>query len=131
MREWIKPFSEKVQPWLNTSKLLWGSKNFFLCYADLVHQSKLNIHGENALKILSKTTELISIFWSCGKGSVHTFVFCVNCFFPCTALQIIVYSILWRKPLTCRKCHWQTLSHNVELSTPGHERDSNSQLKWW
>ena len=24
--------------------------------------------------------------------------------------------------------HWQTLSHNVVSSTPGHERDSNSQL---
>jgi hypothetical protein len=24
--------------------------------------------------------------------------------------------------------HWQTLSHNVVLSTPRHERGSNSQL---
>jgi hypothetical protein len=24
--------------------------------------------------------------------------------------------------------HWQTLSHNVVLSTPGHEWDLNSQL---
>jgi len=32
-------------------------------------QSKFNIHGENVLKILSKTTELISIFWSCWKGT--------------------------------------------------------------
>ena len=23
--------------------------------------------------------------------------------------------------------HWQTLSHNIVSSTPGHERDSNSQ----
>jgi len=27
--------------------------------------------------------------------------------------------------------HWQTWSHNVVWSTPRHERDSNSQLKWW
>ena len=27
--------------------------------------------------------------------------------------------------------HWQTLSHNVVLSTPRHERDSKSQLWWW
>ena len=26
--------------------------------------------------------------------------------------------------------HLQTLSHNVVSSTPRHERDSNSQLKW-
>jgi hypothetical protein len=26
--------------------------------------------------------------------------------------------------------HGQTLSHNVVLSTPCHERDSNSKLKW-
>jgi hypothetical protein len=26
--------------------------------------------------------------------------------------------------------HCQTLSHNAVSSTPGHERDSNSQL-WW
>jgi hypothetical protein len=25
-------------------------------------------------------------------------------------------------------CHWQTLSHNVALSTPCNELDSNSQL---
>jgi hypothetical protein len=24
--------------------------------------------------------------------------------------------------------HWQTLSHNIETSTPHHERDWNSQL---
>jgi hypothetical protein len=24
-------------------------------------------------------------------------------------------------------CHWQTFSHNVVLSTPHHEQDSNSQ----
>ena len=35
----------------------------------------------------------------------------------------------WRRnPSTC---HWQILSHNVVLSTPRHERDSNSQLQWW
>ena len=28
------------------------------------------------------------------------------------------------------KGHRQTLSHNVVSSTPRHERDSNSQLKW-
>ena len=27
--------------------------------------------------------------------------------------------------------HWQTLSHNVVLSTPRHKRGSNSQLYWW
>ena len=27
--------------------------------------------------------------------------------------------------------HWQTLSHNVVLSTPRHERDSNTQLYLW
>ena len=27
--------------------------------------------------------------------------------------------------------HWQPLSHNVVLSTPRHERESNSQLLWW
>ena len=27
--------------------------------------------------------------------------------------------------------HWRTLSHNVVLSTPRHERGSNSQLWWW
>jgi len=27
--------------------------------------------------------------------------------------------------------HWHTLSHNVGWRTPRHERDSNSQLKWW
>jgi hypothetical protein len=27
--------------------------------------------------------------------------------------------------------HWQTLSLNVVSSTPRHERDSHSQLKWW
>jgi hypothetical protein len=27
--------------------------------------------------------------------------------------------------------YWQTLSHNVVLSTPWHEQDSNSQLLWW
>jgi hypothetical protein len=27
--------------------------------------------------------------------------------------------------------HWQTLSHNVVSSTPRHEKDLNSQLKWW
>ena len=27
--------------------------------------------------------------------------------------------------------HWQILSHNVVSSTLHHERDSNSQLKWW
>jgi len=26
--------------------------------------------------------------------------------------------------------HWETLSHNAVSSTPWHERDSNSQLKW-
>jgi hypothetical protein len=26
--------------------------------------------------------------------------------------------------------HWQTLSHNVVLSTPRHQQDSNSQLLW-
>ena len=27
--------------------------------------------------------------------------------------------------------HWQTLSHNVISSTPRHEMNSNSQLRWW
>ena len=27
--------------------------------------------------------------------------------------------------------HWHILSHNVASSTPHHEWDSNSQLKWW
>jgi len=27
--------------------------------------------------------------------------------------------------------NWQTLSHNVVSSTPRHQRDSKSQLKWW
>jgi hypothetical protein len=27
--------------------------------------------------------------------------------------------------------HWQTLSHNVVLSTTRHKRGSNSQLQWW
>jgi hypothetical protein len=27
--------------------------------------------------------------------------------------------------------YWQTLSHNVVVSTPLHEQDSNSQLEWW
>ena len=27
--------------------------------------------------------------------------------------------------------HWQTLSHNVQSSTPHHEQDLNSQLQWW
>jgi hypothetical protein len=27
--------------------------------------------------------------------------------------------------------HWQTLSHNVVLSAPCHERGSNSHLQWW
>jgi hypothetical protein len=27
--------------------------------------------------------------------------------------------------------HWQTFSHNIVLSTPRHERGSNSQLWWW
>ena len=26
--------------------------------------------------------------------------------------------------------HWQGLSHNVVLSTPRHERNSNSQYQW-
>ena len=37
----------------------------------------------------------------------------------------------WRKPEKKKRpvrSQWQTLSHNVLLSTP--ERDSNSQLKW-
>ncbi len=34
-----------------------------------------------------------------------------------------------RKLPTCRKS--LTLSHNVVSSTPYHERDLNSQLKWW
>jgi hypothetical protein len=32
------------------------------------------------------------------------------------------------RPATSR---WQTLSHNAASNTPHHERDSNSQLKWW
>jgi len=27
--------------------------------------------------------------------------------------------------------HWQTLSHNVVSIMPHHERELNSQLKWW
>ena len=42
----------------------------------------------------------------------------------------------WRKPEYPEKTrpvasHWQTLLHNVVLSTPQHERDSNSQLLCW
>ena len=51
--------------------------------------------------------------------------------------------ILWRSTLLVeetrvpRENHWniashkQTLSHNVVLSTPCHQRDSNSQFQWW
>ena len=68
-----KPFTEKVQSWLNTSKLLWGLKNFFVCYADLVCQkTKFNIRpymGKMFLKTCPKPlSEPISILWSCSKG---------------------------------------------------------------
>jgi hypothetical protein len=38
-----------------------------------------------------------------------------------------------RKPQTVRPVvsYWQTLSHNVVLSTPSHDQDSDSQLEWW
>jgi len=48
-----------------------------------------------------------------------------------------ISAILWQSVLLVEKTgenyrpvasHWQTLSHNVVLSTPRHERDSNSQL---
>jgi hypothetical protein len=51
-----------------------------------------------------------------------------------------ISAILWRSVLLVEETvvpgenhwsaawHWQTLSHNVVLSTPLHEQDSNSQL---
>jgi hypothetical protein len=44
-----------------------------------------------------------------------------------TSYKLMRSSISYRKPLTCRKS-LTNLSHNVILSTPHHEQDSNSEL---
>jgi hypothetical protein len=39
-----------------------------------------------------------------------------------------IWFISWRENHRSSASHWQTLSHNAVLSTPGHEQGSNSLL---
>ena len=56
-------------------------------------------------------------------------------FMVCPATFKNISVIWWRSVLLVEHrpvaSNWQTLSHTIVSSTARHERDSNSQLRWW
>ena len=114
---------------------IWRRSERYQFYSLCFDPTVVRTHNLSTVKMSKMTTTLLMWFpvysnntWtSTCKGRVMVYNAAFN---NISVLLVEETSVTWENHQPASS-HWQSLSHNVVLSTTHHEWNSNSQLKWW